>query len=79
MAMASQFAEGGVLPDVPERQKILEEAGVVLAEARSLMECLDRTDGRLWPGGLLTSHIPSPRPLNSVRLHSGSRIDLSRF
>lgn len=77
--MASHFAEGEVLPDVPERQKILREAGVVLAEARSLMDCLDRTDGRLWPGILRTVQTPIHRSLSSVGYPSGPRMDLSRF
>ena len=37
------------LPEVLERQRILKEAGLVLAEARRLRDCLDRTNGLLNP------------------------------
>ncbi len=41
------------MPGTLERRKILEEAGLVLAEARWLRDCLDRTGGKLDPEDLL--------------------------
>jgi len=45
--MSARSTQEGVLPEMRERRRILEHAGIVLAEARSLMECLDQTEGRL--------------------------------
>lgn len=50
--MASHFVEESLLPGVMERRKILEQAGIVLAEARSLLSCLDQTGGRLNPDAI---------------------------
>lgn len=45
--MSARSTQEGVLPEMLERRRILEHAGIVLAEARSLLECLDQTEGRL--------------------------------
>jgi len=47
-----------MLPEICERRKILEEAGMVLAEAQSLVESLDRAGGKLIIGG---PRVLSPR------------------
>lgn len=52
--MASNMVEER-LPEALERQRILKEADLVLAEARWLRDCLDRTNGRLNPGIILTA------------------------
>jgi hypothetical protein len=36
-----------VLPEILERRQILEHARIVLAKARSLLACLDQTEGKL--------------------------------
>jgi hypothetical protein len=45
--MPARSSQEGVLPEMWERRRILEQAGTVLAEARSLLESLDQTEGRL--------------------------------
>ena len=44
--MPARIPQEEVLPEMLERRKILEHAGIVLAEARSLLACLDQTEGR---------------------------------
>ena len=45
--MAKEIVQERTLPTPEERRRILERAGLVLAEARALMELLDREDGKL--------------------------------
>ena len=63
--MASSIS-GEMLPGELERRRILAEAGIVLAEARFLRDCLDRIDRRAAPEkALLTAHMlrfRSPNP-----------------
>jgi hypothetical protein len=45
--MSARITQEGLLPEKGERRKIVEQAGTVLAQARSLLENLDQTGGRL--------------------------------
>jgi hypothetical protein len=56
------------LPGPEERRKILERAGLILAEARALVDRLDRADGKvLWVA-------QANRAVRSLAQLEGSRI-----
>jgi hypothetical protein len=56
--MSARSTQEEVLPEMLERRRILQHAGTVLAEARSLLECLDQMEGKLNVPGPLA---PGPR------------------
>lgn len=45
--MSARGTQEELLPELLERRRILERAGIVLAEARSLLEWLDQAEGKL--------------------------------
>jgi hypothetical protein len=56
-----EIYQGGTLPGPEERQRILEHAGLIVAEARALLKRLDqaRDAGQIIPL-LPVSHLPHP-------------------
>ena len=56
--MSARCTQEDVLPEVRERRRIMEHAGIVLAEARSLLQRLDRTGGRL---NVLSVEVPDQK------------------
>jgi hypothetical protein len=68
--MASKMSEE-TLPGVMERRRILAQAGIVLAEARSLRDCLDRLDSRASPEkAVLTARMLKFASRSSVSTYS---------
>jgi hypothetical protein len=79
MPMVTHSVQEPLLPCALERQKIMEQAGMVLAEARSLLYCLDQTGGRLSPEVLeLRSHEASPVLSQNPRLGSEDQLSAGR-